>query len=86
VEPSHLTLCQASGYWLTIGRLFPVAQSEHISTLCRTKEVVQYTEGMRAWSVIVADYQTDVHTVWIADDATLGFMGTCLVRLLTVVT
>jgi hypothetical protein len=69
-----------------IEKMDPVTQAEHISTLCRTKQVVQYTEGMRAWSVIVADYQTDVHTVWIADDATLGFMGTCQVRLLTVVT
>lgn len=62
----------------------PVVQAENISTLCATKDVVRYTEGMRAWSVIVADYQTDVHEVWIADDATLGFKGTCLVRLFTV--
>lgn len=64
----------------------PITQAEHISTLCRTKEVVTYTEGTRAWSVIVADYQTDVHDVWIADDASLGFKGTSQVRLLTVVT
>jgi hypothetical protein len=64
----------------------PNAQVDHIEDLCRTKEVVQYVQGTTAWSVIVSDYQLDVHDIWIGDDATLGLKGTCLTQLKTVVT
>ena len=58
-----------------------VAQADNIRTLRNTKEVVQYTEGDRAWSVVVVDYQLDEREIYIGSDGALGINGTCLTRL-----
>jgi hypothetical protein len=63
----------------------PAVQVDNISTLVNTKEVVSYTEGDRGWSVIVADYQFDVHDVWVGSDTGLGVAGTCIVRMKSVI-
>lgn len=64
-----------------VDHLDPVAQYETIRTLRRTAEVTTYAEGDRGWSVIVADYELDVHGVWVGSDVGLGFTGTAVVRL-----
>lgn len=76
------TLTRADG---VIENVDSFRQYEHIASLCRTQEVVQYTLGARAWSVVVSDYQLDVHDVFIGADASLGLKGTCLTRMKTVV-
>lgn len=62
-----------------------VAQAENIRTLRNTKEVTQYTEGNRAWSVVVVDYQLDEREIYVGHDNELGINGTCLTRLKVVV-
>lgn len=62
-----------------------VAQAENIRTLRDTKVVTQYTEGDRAWSVVVVDYQLDEREIYIGSDNVLGINGTCLTRLKVVV-
>lgn len=76
------TLTRADG---VIENVDSFGQYEHVVSLCRTKEVVQYTLGSRAWSVVVSDYQLDVHDVWIGADSALGMKGTCLVQMRTVI-
>jgi hypothetical protein len=59
-------------------------QEQNIVDLCETAEVTQLFLGNRGFTVIVEDYQTDIHHVWVGDDATLGFQGACMVQVKTV--
>lgn len=56
----------------------PVARAAHIRALCESKEVVLWTEGDSAYSVIVDNYQRDIADVWAAGRAPEGFNATCL--------
>lgn len=62
----------------------PDEQEQNIVDLCESGEVTQLFLGNRGFSVIVEDYQTDIHNVWIGHDATLGFRGACMVQVKTV--
>lgn len=57
------------------------AAFDHIVSLCDSKEIVQYREGNRTWSVIVADYQCDAVHVWGGPDVDRGINGTCVTRM-----
>ena len=58
-----------------------LGQVEYIAGLCASKEVVLYREGLRSWSVIVADYQLDMKEVYSNASEDLGVNATCLVRM-----
>jgi len=58
-----------------------LAGATRITELAATKEVVLYTEGDQAWSVIVTDYERNVETVWVAGDSPLGVNATCVTQL-----
>ena len=58
-----------------------VNRAAHIVELCRSKNVVLYSEGDQSWSVIVTDYQRNVFETWAADDVPLGQNVTCLTQM-----
>jgi len=62
-----------------------LGQVANIEELCANKTVTVYREGLRAWSVIVADYQLDMKELYFNADEALGVNATCMVRMKVVV-
>jgi len=58
-----------------------LARAQNIADLCSSKAITLYREGLRGWSVIVADYQLDMKDVYSSADEDLGINATCLVRM-----
>lgn len=58
-----------------------IAQVDNITDLCGSKRVTLYKEGIRSWTVIVADYQVIVRDVFYAQDEERGLAATCMARL-----
>jgi len=58
-----------------------IGQIDNVVDLCRSKQAALYKEGIRSWTVIVADYQVLVRELYYGRDEERGLNATCLVRL-----